>query len=326
MARIAGVSPATVSRVLNGSDTVAMDLRRRVLEAVDRAGYRPNRIARNLRRQKTDMIGVVVSDIENPHFSEAVRVIEDEAFRIGYRVLLCNSDERVDKQRSYLHMLADERVQAVILSPADAVGSGIESVLALGIPVVAFDREVDDDRVDAVSCDNEEGVRRLTEHFIYLGHRSIAYVGGRTTVETGALRLKGYLAATRTAGLVPFTIEGAFRAELAEKAVLDLLRNGVRPTAIVVANNLMALGTLRALHAAEIRVPDEIGIGAVDDPTWAALMDPPLTTLAQPVREMAQTAMRLTTERIEGGRIETRRIVLPMELRVRRSSGGPRPA
>src|SRR5688572_429029 len=150
VARLAGVSPATVSRVLNGSETVAEDLRRRVFDAAERAGYRPNRIARNLRRQKADMIGVIVSDIDNPHFSEAVRVIEDEAYRSGYRLLLCNSDERADKQRSYLQMLADERVQGVILSPADAAGIGSNALLDLGIPVVAFDRVIDDPRADAV--------------------------------------------------------------------------------------------------------------------------------------------------------------------------------
>ena len=322
VARIAGVSPATVSRVLNGSEKVAEDLRRRVFEAAERAGYRPNRIARNLRRQKADMIGVIVSDIDNPHFSEAVRVIEDEAFRSGYRLLLCNSDEREDKQRSYLQMLADERVQGVILSPADAAGIGSSALLNLGIPVVAFDRVIDDPRADAVVCDNEDGLRRLTEHFIWLGHKRIAYVGGRSHVETGASRLAGYLAAVRAAGLVPFTLEGEFRAERAEVAVGELLARGMRPSSIVIANNVMAIGTLRALRTAGLKVPADVAIGAVDDPIWAELMDPPLTTLAQPVRALAETAMRLMVERIEGGRREVRRVVLPMELRIRASSGG----
>src|SRR4051812_46367406 len=150
VARLARVSPATVSRVLNGSETVNEDYRRRVLDAVASVDYRPNRLARNLRRQKVEMIGVVVSDIENPHFSETVRVIEDEAYAAGYRVLLCNSDETLEKQRAYLGMLADERVQGVILSPADRLGSGVEELLALDIPVVAFDRMLEDERTDAV--------------------------------------------------------------------------------------------------------------------------------------------------------------------------------
>ena len=194
VARSAQVSPATVSRVLNGSTRVSEDSRRRVLEAAARMDYRPNRLARNLRRQKAEMIGVVVSDIDNPHFSETVRVIEDEAYEAGYRVLLCNTDETPDKQRAYLEMLADERVLAAIVSPADGRGSGVDSLLALDIPVVAFDREIAEPAADAVVCDNVDGLRRLTEHLLWLGHQRIAYVGGRPDVETGQERLEGYTA------------------------------------------------------------------------------------------------------------------------------------
>ena len=220
-------------------------------------------------------------------------------------------------------MLADERVQGVILTPADAAGLGSNALLDLGIPVVAFDRVIDDPRADAVICDNEDGIRRLTEHFIWLAHRRIAYVGGRSHVETGASRLAGYLSAVRASGIVPFTVEGEFRADRAEIAVRELLDRGIRPSAMVIANNVMAIGTMRALRNAGLRVPDDVAIGAVDDPIWAELVDPPLTTVAQPVRMLAQTAMRLIVERIEGGRTEARRVVLPMELRIRRSSGGP---
>jgi DNA-binding LacI/PurR family transcriptional regulator len=323
VARLAGVSAATVSRVLNGSETVAEDLRRRVFDAAQEAGYRPNRLARNLRRQKTDMIGVIVSDIANPHYSEAVRFMEDEAFRAGYRVMLCNSDERVDKQRLYLRLLADERVRAVILSPADEAGTGTEPLLDLDIPVLAFDRVIDDPRVDAVSCNNVEGVRRLTEHFIWLGHTRIAFVGGSSHVATGPSRLAGYLEAVRGSGLVPFTVEGAFRSDTAEAAVRGLLKDGVRPTAMVVANNAMVVGALRAIRDAGVEIPGDLALGTVDDPVWAELANPPLTTLAQPVRAMAEAAVRMILERVEGGRREARHVDLPMELRVRRSSGGP---
>lgn len=321
VARLAGVSTATASRVLNGAPTVAPELRARVLKAAQLAGYRPNRIARNLRRLRSDMVGVIVSDIANPHFAEAVRVIEDYAYRAGYRVLLCNSDEQADKQWAYMRMLGDERVQGVVLSPSDSTAAGVEYLLKLGIPVVAFDRPIDDHSADSVLCENAEGVRRLTEHLIYLGHQRIAFVGGRTHVETGAARLAGYLEAMRSAGLLPFTLEGEFRAEQAREAVRGMLDRGVDVTAMVVANNVMAVGTLLALRGAGRRVPDDVALGAVDEPIWAELIDPPLTTLVQPVRAMAETAMRLLVERIEGRRTESARVTFPMELRVRRSSG-----
>jgi LacI family transcriptional regulator len=321
VARLADVSPATVSRVLNGSTTVSPDRRKRILDVVAQVEYRPNRLARNLRRQQADMIGVVVSDIENPHFAEAVRVVEDAAYRAGYRVLLCNTDETPAKQRAYLEMLADERVVAAIVSPADADGSGVDALLSLGIPVVAFDRVIDDPRTDAVTCGNVAGLRRVTEHLLWLGHERIAYVGGRPDVETGAERLEGYTAAMRAAGMVPFAVDGGFRVEGAEDAVGTLLAHRARPSALIVANNQMTVGALRAIRRAGIRVPDELALACVDDPPWAELVDPPLTTLAQPVRQMAETAMALMRERVEGGRVEPRRVVLPLELRVRTSCG-----
>jgi LacI family transcriptional regulator len=319
----AGVSPATASRVLNGSATVSALLRMRVLDAAASLGYRPNSLARSLRRQRTQTIGVIVSDIANPHHSEAVRVMEDVASQAGWRVVLCNSDERVDKQRAYLRLLADERVGAVILSAADESGSGTDALLALGIPVVAFDRVIDDQRVDAVTCDNEVGVFQLTRHLIELGHRRIALVGGRTHVATGSARLEGYRRAMRDAGLRPQVEDGDFRVDRAETATRRLLAHTRRPTALLIANNTMAVGALRAVRQAGLTVPDDVSLATVDDPVWAELVEPPLTALAQPVRTMAEAAVGLVLERVAGDRREAVRLVLPMELRVRRSSGPP---
>src|SRR3954467_5258673 len=143
VARLAAVSPATVSRVLNGDPTVGATYRRRVTRAVEELNYRPNRLARNLRIQRTTTIGVVVSDIENPHFTQMVRAVEDAAFRRGYRVLLCNTDENPEKQKAYLQVLAAERVLGVLISPSDPAGEEISELIELGIPVIAFDRSVD---------------------------------------------------------------------------------------------------------------------------------------------------------------------------------------
>jgi DNA-binding LacI/PurR family transcriptional regulator len=218
-------------------------------------------------------------------------------------------------------MLAEERVLAAIVSPADRSGVGMQALLDLDIPVVCFDREVDDARTDAVICENVEGLRRAAEHLIWLGHERIAYLGGRLDVETGAERLEGYTAAMRAARLVPFVLNGGFRADAAEIATERLLATTPPPTALLVANNLMTLGALRAIRRAEVAVPIDLALIAVDDPPWAELIDPPLTTVAQPVRALADAAMALALERIEGHRTEARRIVLPMELRVRVSCG-----
>lgn len=321
VAELARVSPATVSRVLNGSATVGEEYRRRVLDAAAQIDYRPNRLARNLRLQQAETIGVVVPDIENPHFSEAVRVFEDAAFRSGYRVLLCNTDETVEKQRAYLQVLADERVLGVIVAPADSRGTGLDLLLDRGVPVVAFDRVVMDSRADSVICDNTDATRRATEHLLWLGHERIAYVGGRTDVETGAERLDGYVAAMRAAGRTPFAVNGNFRTEVAEQEVTTVLGVRPRPTALVIANNLMAIGALRAIRRAGLNIPGEVALVSVDDPAWAEFVDPALTVVAQPVRKMADAAITLLLERIEHRRSEPVRQIFPIDLRIRASCG-----
>jgi DNA-binding LacI/PurR family transcriptional regulator len=295
--------------------------RRVVLETVERVGYRPNRLGQHLRRQRAETIGVLVPDIENPHFSESVRVFEDAAFGAGYRVLLHNTDETVGKQRAYVQVLADERVLGVIAAPVDVAGSGLEPLFEFDIPVVAFDRPLDDERADAVLCDNAGATRQATEHLIWLGHERIAYVGGKPDVATGAERLEGYKAAMRAARLTPFGVNGEFRTEPAEREVAALLALENPPTALLVANNLMVLGALQAVRAAGLTIPHDIAFLAIDDPLWAQLIDPPLTVVSQPTRQMAESAIALLLERIDNPREEGRRVVFATDLRIRSSCG-----
>jgi LacI family transcriptional regulator len=321
VARRASVSASTVSRVLNGDSRVGEAYRRRVMRAVAELNYRPNRLARNLRKQRSASIGIVVSDIENPHFTEMVRAVEDHAYRAGHAVLVCNTDETPDKQRVYLDVMLDERVLGVIISPSDPGGPEIGTLLDAGIPVIAFDREVADPRADAVIADNVAGARTAVELLVAQGRREIVLVGGRQDVETGAERLDGFTLGMVTAGLEPRSVAGDFRIDGGYAAVRELLAGRDRPTGLVVANNFMTLGALRAIREAGVRVPDELALVAIDDPPWAPFVEPPLTTLAQPVRKMAADAMELLLQRVAGTRTEPRRIMHPLELRLRASSG-----
>jgi len=325
VARNAAVSTATVSRVLNNDPRVGETYRRRVLDVVAELGYRPNRLARNLRKQRSATIGVVVPDIDNPHFSEAIRAIEDTAFTAGHRVLVCSTDERPDKQDAYLHALADERVLGVIIAPADPDTEGISYLLDIGIPVVAMDRSVRDTRADAVLPDNLKGAVAATDLLITEGHRAIVGVAGPQTIDAGSERLAGYELAMRAAGLAPRSIAGGFRVEPAREAVARLLSKPSPPTALFISNNLMVLGALQAARAGGFRVPDDLAIVGVDDPVWAALIDPPLTVVAQPVRQMALDAMELLLERLTGQRSHPRHIVHPLQLRLRASHHAGRP-
>jgi LacI family transcriptional regulator len=321
VAERAGVSSATVSRVLAGKTPVGVGKRERVLEAVTALNYRPNLLASNLRRQRTAKIGVVVPDIENPHFSQSIRVFEEIAYREGFRVLLCNSEDQAEKQKAYLEVLADERVEGILLVPYGSSGPEISAVIDHGIPLVAYDRPVDDPRADAVIADNFEGAKRATELLIDAGHRNIGYISGITALKPGIDRQDGYEAAMRACGLTPHIAAGEFNVDIAHRATAELLTHPDGMTALVVGSNLMTIGALRAIHEAGIRVPDELAFVGIDDPWWAELVEPPMTTVAQPVRRMAEMAVNLLFERIAGTRVQPRCVVFGFELRVRKSCG-----
>lgn len=322
VAERAGVSPATVSRVLNGDDRVSPSIRERVQLATRELNYRPNRVARSLRLRCTETIGVIVSDIENPHFTQAVRAIEDVAYRKGYRVILCNTDEMAEKQQAYLEVLAAEQVIGVILVPANSSDPTISTVIGMGIPVVAFDRAVDDQRADAVVGDNIEAARVATSHLIEkAGRRNIGFISGRLEIQTGLDRLKGYHDTMNDYGLPSFVGEGAFRTGVAQRATAQLLRDHSQLDGLVVASNLMAIGALQALRAAGQVLPDDIALVSIDNPPWVDLIDPSLTTLGQPIQQMAAKAFDLLLDRITTQRADARVVIFSFELCVRRSCG-----
>jgi DNA-binding LacI/PurR family transcriptional regulator len=321
VAQRARVSSATVSRTLNGDPRVSEEVRDRVLEAVTELGYRPNRVARSLRRQTTETIGVVVSDIENPHFTRAVRAIEDAAYSRGYRVILCNTDETAAKQRAYLEMLAAEQVSGVIIAPADPADGTISWLLDLNIPVVAFDRMVDDERADAVYADNVQAGRLATQHLLDQGRTKIGFIAGRPEIQTGSQRLEGYLSVMRSHDLEPAVGMGNFRLEEARTATRSLIDEHAELDGLVVANNLMAIGAVGALRERGVRVPDDVAFVGIDDPPWAGLTAPAMTTLAQPTQQMATSAFDLLIDRITKRRSRSRSVIFHFELCIRESSG-----
>lgn len=317
----ANVSSATVSRVLNNDARVSQEVRQRVLASVSELGYRPNRIARSLRRQSSETIGVIVSDIENPHFTRAVRTIENAAYEQGYRVILCNTDESGEKQKAYLEVLAAEQVTGIILAPAVADDPTISEILDRGIPIVAFDRNVDDERADAVLADNVTAAQLATEHLINLGRKHIGFVAGRQQIRTGRDRLRGYELAMSEAGREPIVAQGGFRLELARQATTDLINNHQELDGLVVANNLMAIGAVEALGTEKVKIPGQVAVVGIDDPPWSGLISPAMTTLAQPTQIMATQAFDLLVGRIRKERSIPREMVYQFDLRVRESCG-----
>ncbi len=318
----ANVSSATVSRVLNNDPRVSPEVRARVRASIAELGYRPNRIARSLRKQTSETIGLIVSDIENPHFTRAVRTIESAAYEQGYRVVLCNTDESPEKQKSYLEVLAAEQVIGIILVPATSDDLTISQVLDLGVPIVALDRTVDDERADAVLTDNVTAAREATRHLINRGRTCIGFIAGRSEIRTGRDRLYGYQLAMEEVGQEPIIATGGFRMDIAQRATAELLRDNPDLDGIVIGNNLMSIGALQALKESGRRVPEDIALVGIDDPPWAALVSPAMTAFAQPTHAMAHAAFEMLISRIRKERVVPREMVFQFELKVRESCGG----
>jgi LacI family transcriptional regulator len=323
VAAVAGVSPATVSRVLNGKQDVAADLRQRVLGAVTDLGYRRNGPARSLRTRAAMVLGLIISDISNPFFTAVVRGAEDQAQLAGYSLVLANADEDVDKEARYLEVAAAEQMAGVLLSPASLTRTSIDVLLERGIPVVTIDRRLAGATVDSVTVNNYQAARTAAQHLTGQGCRRVGFIAGPVQTTTGASRLAGYRAALRAAGrpLDPsLTAYADFRTEGGYAATRQLLRQRRPPDGLLFANNLMTVGGLRAIAEAGLAIPDDIAVVGFDDVIWATALQPPLTVVAQPTYEIGQTAAKLLLRRVDGEAFPPRRVVLQADLIERASS------
>ena len=320
VAESAGVSTATVSRVLSNGVHVRPEVRERVQEAINRLGYRPNLVARSLRSQQSTALGFIVSDIRNPFFTSMSRAVEDSAYEQGFTIILCNTDEQSEKEAIYLNLMQDMGVAGVIISPtqqtADSfTGSGIS------YPLVVIDRPMQFADVDAVLLDNIDAAYRLTAHLITQGYKRIGALCGE--MSTGLEREKGYEKALHAHGL-PFQPElvkyVSPKIETGYAEALKMLDLPMPPDALFTINSQLAAGALQAMRGRNLRIPEDIALVTFDETTWASLVQPPITLIAQPVYEIGRTAAELLIQRIaEPGR-PTRQVILKGQLQVRGSS------
>lgn len=325
VAEAAGVSVATVSRVVSGSEhRVAGATRSRVLAAVARLRYQPNLVAQGLKNRVTRMIGLIVPDISNPFFPAIARGIEDVANQAGLAVLLCNTYEDLAKERSYLALLRKRMVDGLIFATVGANTEHLRMLRRQRMPAVLIARAPGGVDMDAVLVDNRRGEREAVEHLLRLGHRRIAFIGGPAILPVAGERLAGYRDALGAAGIrldPTLVFDGGFRPEGGAAAVEALLRRRVKFTAIVAANDLMAIGAMEDLHRRGRRLPDDVAVVGFDDITFASLVEPPLTTIAQPKYQMGRLAMERLLELLNGGASRPRRLVLEPRLVVRESCG-----
>jgi LacI family transcriptional regulator len=323
VAESAGVSYATVSHVINNTRFVTPETRERVLEAMTKLSYRPNALARSLRQGKSNTIGLVLPDSANPFFAEISRSIEDEAFKRGYSVFLCNTETDTERELFYVDVLSKKQVDGIIFVAAGDQADSLDYLLHENMPVVMIDRDVPKVEVDAVLTDNRLGGYLATRHLIELGHTHIGCIAGPSSITPGAERITGYRTALQEAGIrydEHLVLRGDYHAMSGMEVTRTMLTMRPRPTAIFALNDLMALGALRAAAEAHYSVPKDLAIVGYDDLELARFTVPPLTTIAQPKKEIGAEAVNLLVGRMnQKGRMPSR-IVLPPELIIRRST------
>ena len=330
VAERAGVSITTVSHVLNQTRFVSEELRASVLAAMEELNYRPNVLARGLRRGETKTLGLVVPDNSNPFFAEIARIVEDVGFASGHSVILCNSDGQAEKEAAYIDVLIAKQVDGVIFIAAGSDPQHLEELTVAGIPVVVADREIPQDLADVVLVDNEQGGYEATRYLLDLGHRRIACIAGPSHLTPSADRVRGYHRALAEAGIAGeegLVVPGDFRSHGGEAAMGHLLRLQAPPTAVLACNDLMAVGAMRAIGAAGLRIPEDISLIGYDNIDIASAVSPALTTVAQPIAALATEAANCLLGRIQSKkRSEPRkRIVLATNLVIRDSCAPYRP-
>lgn len=327
VAKQAGVAPMTVSRVINNSGYVSEDTRNRVEEAISRLGYVPNMLGPSLRFNQTNTLALVLTDITNPFWTTVARGVEDAAQEAGYSVILCNTDESEAKQDQYLTMLLKRRIDGILLVPSTSTSNVVQTIKNQGVKVVVLDREVNDTEVDVVEGDSVGGAYQLTRYLIELGHQHIAILSGPQNVSTSSQRVAGFCRAIEEANLSHNTANiywGEFSQTLGHEMVRRALQSTPRPTAFLAVNNFIANGALQALREMNIRVPEDVSVVSFDDIPVSINPMPFLTVAAQPAYEMGYQATQLLVARLVNAGPETvQKIILPVEILIRQSSGEP---
>jgi LacI family transcriptional regulator len=299
VAKAAGVSTSTVSRVLNGNYAYMRDeTRSRVLNAIEELQYRPSSVARSLTLKRTNTAGVMISDVGNPFYPDVIRGIEDVALEHDYNIFSCNTNYDLDRGMKFVRSFVDKRVDGVLIMSSAMSDDWLVELAKNNMPVVVLDWKVSADNVDAstIKVDFECGIGQLVDHFISLGHHRFAHVSGPLHLPTSRLRLDGFLKALELYGIdadAVLVVEGNLRIDGGRDALTQLLAAPDPPTAVFTANDLTAMGLLTAARAHGLRVPEDLSICGLDDIWLTSETDPPLTTVALPRYEIGSTAMHM---------------------------------
>lgn len=325
VAQAAGVSIATVSRVLNKQAGVSKELSEQVQVAVEQLNYQLNGIAKALKSSQSRSIGLIIPDIENPFFPALVRGVEDAAQKQGYAVILCNTDGKPEEEDRYLKFLLSKQVDGILFVGNLKFEQNKSWLSALPVPLLLLDRRIEHAPFSTVMVDNELGASMAVDHLIKQGRQRIAIIGGKPGSPTSMERINGAMKSLKAHGYSSeeqLLLTGYFTFEGGYEATENLITSGQFFDAIFAANDLMAIGIIECLGKYGRRVPDDVAVVGFDDIRMAAWYKPSLTTVKQPVYDMGQVAVRLMVEHITGAITDCNHKILKPELIVRQSSGG----
>lgn len=325
IAKYAGVSKSTVSRILNDKGKFSEDTRDKVLQVVKKLNYSPSMVARSLRNRRTKAVGLLLPDIVNPFFPEIMKGVEDVASENGYVIVLCSSNEDSEKEFNYFHMFENRWIDGVIYSGVTGTREEAQSIRLISeqeIPVVLMDREIEDYFASVVMIDNEKAAYDAATYCLELGHKRIGFIAAPLKVRIFEKRLEGYQKALQKYGIEfdeSLVVEGDLTIKSGSKAAKQLVARRDPPTAIFASNDLMAIGAMKEIQGHGLKVPENISIIGFDDIRTASLVTPALTTIAQPKNEMGVEAMNLLIRMIEKKGASKSKVVLDTRLVVRKS-------
>lgn len=320
----AGISYTTVSHVVNGTRPVSDQVRRKVEAAIAELGYVPSGVARSLRARATGTLGLLVPNASNPYFAELARGIEDHAERNGYSVILCNSDDDIDKQLRYLRVLLERRIDGLIVATVASDAAFAQALANLQVPLVLVDRSLEGVNADQLRVDHEQGAYLATRHLLELGHRRIVCIGGPASTQVAQLRAAGYQRALDEAGVAAqAVVDCPFTSPAGHAAAQMLLAAEPRPTAIFAGNDMIALGVLRAAAERGLQVPQQLSVVGFDDIEVSRYLHPALTTVGQCIGALGEQVAARLLERIRTPDLAvTQRLIEPILL-LRESSAAP---
>lgn len=327
IAKAAGVSIATVSKVINSTGRISAETRERINEIMQELDYHPSVVASALTGKSTFTIGLLIPDLANPLYAEIARSAEDRGRELGFNLVMCSTDNNPRRESDYISFLKQKRVDGIIISTGVSHEEGLKNLAEQKVPVALVTRDIASLDADSVKVDDFLGGYQAVSHLVGLGHRHIAIITEDLKLPACEERVRGCLYALQEAGIdreKPSVVECTSSVEEGKQRVLELLQSSDSPTAIFASNDLLAIGAVQAAKELRLTIPWDLSVVGFDNTLLAGIVDPPLTTISQPIAQMGRQAMNLIIQEIRGEKQSKHKIVLKPELIVRQSTTFPR--